>query len=128
MKKQTPGSALFLKIDVTSKGKMVGIDPIQAIPKKGVCFQLYYTKGQVYALDVFVDGAPDASKYVAYDTKGRVSELALFRNNQLVDSWRYIYGLKGGLRSKKIVVLPGGKIHTEIRYDNTGKRVGEKQL
>ena len=57
----------------------------------------------------------------------RVSEITLFRENQVIDTWHYIYG-PNGRRAAKDIAKPGHRPHVRLLYDEQGKRIKEVPL
>lgn len=123
------GARWYKGIDVSPAGILAGVGPpLSQLAIQGACVRLFFEDGRIRSMETYTDGKPDGSKSVGYDAQGRVSEIILFRNNFVVDTWRYEYDPKTGLRKHKYVVPPGGKPHRRFTYDSTGKRIGESVL
>jgi hypothetical protein len=123
------GALIYKSIDVTSSGTLIGVgEPVETIPTQSPSFRLYYEDGVVRFMELFEGARLTAFKSVMHDALGRVSEITLYKDNQIVDTWRYIYDEVTGLRRSKLVVKPGQHPHRRIEYDDLGKKVREVDL
>lgn len=122
------GARIYKNVDTAFSGQMVGVGEINRIPHHGTCVRLFFENGRVLSMETYTDGMPDGAKRVVYDEKSRVSEITLFRNNKVVDTWTYIYDPRSGLRQRKLIHRPGERPHTELMYDRKGNRIREIHL
>jgi hypothetical protein len=122
------GARIYKNLDTSFSGHMVGVGPIRQIPHHGAAVRLYFHNGRVRTMETFTDGVPDGAKSVIYEAQMRVHEIVLFRNNRVVDTWKYEYDSVTGLRCKKYVYRPGQNPHLEMTYDKHGNRTSERHL
>jgi hypothetical protein len=123
------GVRIYKNLDTSLTGQMVGVgDPLHQVPLHGYCVRMFYHDGIVKTMETITDGKVDGTKSVIYDEHGRVYEIVLFRDNRVVDTWRYIYDPKTGRREKKLIINPGEEPHLEVFYDEVGRRIAEKPL
>lgn len=121
----------YKDLDISSEGFPVGIDEIDSMSSSGICYCIIANSGIVERADVFENGKKAHYKVFGYDKKGRVIENTMYTpdNNGnwiIADSiWYYEYDPATGLRSKKIMQMPGASTATEITYDQSGNRTNE---
>jgi antitoxin component YwqK of YwqJK toxin-antitoxin module len=123
------GNRLYKNVDTSMTGTMVGVgEPLKQPPYRGSYIRAFFEQGRIRSMETYSDGKPDGAKSVLYDEKGRVVEIMLFRNNKVIDSWRYEYSLKTGLRKYKWVCRPGEHAHQRLEYDRQGNKIREANV
>lgn len=124
----------YRDLDISSKGKPIGIDKIDTMLDEGVCYCIVTQDGSVERVDVYENGRKIHYKKFVYDKLGRVIENAMYSPDNggewriFDDIWYYEYDPKTGDRSKKIMKMPGSSSATEILYDTSGKRISERTI
>lgn len=123
------GSRLYKNVDTSMTGTMVGVgEPLRQPPYRGSFVRVFFDRGRIKTMETYSDGKPDAAKSVLHDAKGRVSEIVLFRDNQVIDTWRYQYHPRTGLRQFKWVHRPGFPAHERFEYDRKGNKTTEARV
>jgi hypothetical protein len=122
------GSRLYKNVDTALTGTMVGVGPLKQLPHHGAAVRVHYTDGRIVSMETYTDGKPDGAKSVIYDQHKRVSEIVLFRKDQVVDTWYYVYSRTTGKRKYKLISRPGARPHLRIEYDAAGYKITEAYL
>lgn len=122
------GVRLYKGVDTSFEGTMVGVGPIQRIASSGPSFRVHFDDGKISAMDWFENGERHAAKSVLYDRQGRVAEIVLFGDREVIDTWKYIYDSKTGRRIEKHVVYPGRRPSEIHKYDDNGRKISERHL
>lgn len=120
------GARWYKNVDTSLLGTMVGVGPLNRAPMRGTCVRVFYQDGVIRTLETFNDRHRDGAKSISYDERSRVSEIVLFRDSAVVDTWRYEYDPVDGQRAYKYIYNPGEKPHTILEYDKRGNRTSEK--
>ncbi len=121
------GSRLYKNVDTSLMGHMYGVGPLQQLPRHGAAVKLFFEDGRVTGMHTYTDGEVDGTKEVRYDDRGRVYEITLERRGKVQDTWRYVYG-PDGVRTEKLVLLPGHPPHLRWCYDADGNKLSEEYL
>lgn len=122
----------YKDLDISSKGKPTGIDQIDSVLSTGICYCITSSDDTAEQADVYQDGQRVHYKKFGYDDFGRVIENAMYSPDndgewQIIDDvWYYEYDPETGLRTKKIMKMPGASTAKEISYDKDGNRTGER--
>jgi hypothetical protein len=125
------GEQWYKDLDISLKGQPVGIEQIDKILLKGSCYCIVSQDGVIDRVDMYKDGQRIHYKKFGYDNLGRVIENTMYspddNGNWHVadDIWYYEYHQKTGLRTKKIMRMPGSSTVREISYDGQGNRTSE---
>jgi antitoxin component YwqK of YwqJK toxin-antitoxin module len=122
------GARWYKNIDISNMGFLVGIGSLNHVGYSGHSVRVFFESGVAVRVETYTDGIQDGYKELSYDEKGRLFENTLFRNGELVDTWRYLYDNETGLRVLKQEYFPGHSPHHVIRYDTIGNRVEEKHF
>jgi len=123
------GARLYKNVDTSMTGTMVGVgEPLRQAPYRGTYVKVFFENGLIRSMETYTDGKADGAKSVVYDKYGRVSEIVLFRNNQVIDSWRYEYKGSHGVRKYKWVSCPGEHPHQRLAYDLRGNKISEENV
>jgi hypothetical protein len=124
----------YKNLDISSKGKPLGIDRINEVSSTGICYCLMINGDTVEQVDVYQDGRKINYKKFTYDTSGCVIENAMYSPDGsggwhiTDDIWYYEYHPTTGLRTKKIMKLPGASTAQEILYNEEGQRISERTI
>ena len=124
----------FKDLDISSKGDPQGIDQIEGALPTGTCYCIISNNEVVEQVDVYKDGHKVHYKKFGYDNAGRVIENAMYSPDGtgewhiIDDIWYYEYDPATGLRTKKIMRMPGASTAKEILYDESGNRISEKTI
>lgn len=123
------GTRLYKSVDTSMSGTMVGMgEPLRQPPHRGSYIRVFFNQGRIRFMETYSHGRADGAKSVVYDPLGRVSEIALFRDNKLIDTWQYEYDEKTGLRKYKWVCRPGATPHQRLEYDRCGNKIRESNV
>lgn len=121
-------------LDISSEGKPTGIDQVDNSLTVGVCYCITSSNDTVDQVDVYQDGQRIHYKKFGYDNLGRVIENAMYSPDEngewhiIDDVWYYEYDPKTGLRTKKIMRMPGSATAKEVTYDKEGNRISERAI
>ncbi len=124
----------YKDLDISSKGKPTGTDQIDDKLSTNTCYCIITAGGFAEQVDVYKDGRKVHYKKFGYDDLGRVIENTMYSPDgnggwHVVDDvWYYEYDPKTGLRSKKIIRMPGASTAREILYREDGSRISEKTI
>lgn len=124
----------YKDLDISSKGKPTGIDRIDDMLPNDTCYCIISSNGIVEQVDVYKDGQKIHYKKFGYDNLGRVIENAMYspdgngRWHIADDIWYYEYNPQNGLRSKKIMRMPGASTAQEVLYNEDGSRISERTI
>lgn len=124
----------YKDLDISTKGKPTGINQIDDILPVGTCYCIVSNNDTVEQVDVYKDGQKIHYKKFGYDNLGRVIENAMYSPDGnggwhiIDDIWYYEYDPNTGLRTKKVMRMPGALTAQEILYDKNGNRVSEKTI
>ncbi len=100
----------------------------------GTCYCIINTQGAIEQVDVYEDGQKIHHKKFTYDDAGRVIENRMYSPDGnggwyiADDVWHYEYSPVSGLRTKKIMRMPGAPTAHEISYDGAGNRTSERTI
>jgi hypothetical protein len=122
------GTRVYKNIDTSMMGHMVGVGQMRQLSNMGYCLKVHYHDGLIRTVEEFLNGKPNSAKSIIYDSKGRVSEIIMFRKNKVVNTWRYTYDSKTGRRAYKLVIDPGEKPHLKMFYDKGGNKTSEEKI
>jgi hypothetical protein len=123
------GEKWYKNIDISSFGHLVGVTPLNHISYSGSCVKVYFKAGLAHRVELFDDGNLSGFKTIEYDEEEeRVFDNTLYRDNQIVSTWRYFYDKKSGTRKLKQDFYPDKNPHLEIAYNPDGDRLEERFL
>jgi hypothetical protein len=122
------GEKWYKNIDISSFGHLVGVTSLNHISYSGSCVKVFFKAGLAYRVELFDDGNLSGFKTIEYDEDERVFNNTLYRNGQIVSTWRYFYDEKSGTRNLKQDLCPGKMPHLEIKYNPNGDRIEERFL
>ncbi len=124
----------FRDLDISSQGKPTGIDQIDGMVITDTCYCITSNNDIIKQVDVYKDGQKIHYKKFDYDNLGRVVKNAMYSPNKkggwhiIDDVWYYEYDSETGLRTKKVMRMPGASTAQEILYDENGNRTSEKTI
>lgn len=124
----------YKDLDISLSGKPTGIEQIDTMPSSGLCYCIVSKDNAVERVDVYEDGKKINYKKFEYDDYGRVIENKMYSPDgnggwhNIDDIWYYEYDPETGLRTKKVIRMPGSTTALEILYDEHGNRTSERTV
>jgi hypothetical protein len=134
MNTESKNEQWYQDLDITSKGKPVGIERIDKMLSNGLCYCIISDGDVIERVDVYKDGLRVNYKKFNYDDLGRVVENMMYSPDgnggwhNVDDIWYYAYNETSELRQKKTIKMPGATTAREILYDENGSRISEKTV